>query len=347
MTLFNGRFHSRTSQMCDAEHSGETATQERSEQIALQQENLKLKQELEWLKLNDEGREGISSVLRSEAMGDLSPTRPTALLHAHSASDKAYFQSYSLESIHREMLSDKAFFLHTKALLDVSSLQVRTEGYRRAIEDNCHLFRGKTIMDVGCGTGILSLMACRAGAKRVYAVDASLWPASVAERVVSENGFRDRVHVFHSKVEDIDVDLEDVDIIVSEWMGYALLFESMLSSVRHIAHFHNPTYDNFKVLYARDRWLRPDGLVFPDKARLLMAGASEGALDIAFWKVRKPFVELRRCCDSMTGCSWLLYDVHCSRYHSTSPIGAKDPLCCSRRDSHRSLLHPCEQTPSQ
>ena len=149
-------------------------------------------------------------------------------------------------------------------------------------------------MDVGCGTGILSLMACRAGAERVYAVDASLWPASMAERVVSENGFQDRIHVFHSKVEDIDVDLENVDVIVSEWMGYALLFESMLSSVRHTCPFPQIKSFTFKVLYARDRWLKPDGLVFPDKARLLMAGASEGALDTAFWKVRKTSGVLRR-----------------------------------------------------
>lgn len=42
-----------------------------------------------------------------------------------------------------------------------------------------------------------------------------------------------------------------VDIILSEWMGYFLLYESMLHT----------------VLTARDRWLAPDGLLFPDKAR--------------------------------------------------------------------------------
>ena len=108
MPLFNICFHSPASQMCDATRSEETVTHERSEQItALRLENLKLKQELEWLKLNDAGREGISSVLRSEAMGDITLSRPSPLRHADSASDKAYFQSYGLESIHREMLSDK------------------------------------------------------------------------------------------------------------------------------------------------------------------------------------------------------------------------------------------------
>ena len=43
--------------------------------------------------------------------------------------------------------------------------------------------------------------------------------------------------------------VEKVDIIVSEWMGYCLLYESMLET----------------VLFARDKWLAEDGLLFPDK----------------------------------------------------------------------------------
>lgn len=46
--------------------------------------------------------------------------------------------------------------------------------------------------------------------------------------------------------------IDKVDIIISEWMGYCLFYESMLDT----------------VLYARDKWLRPNGLLFPDKASL-------------------------------------------------------------------------------
>jgi len=45
--------------------------------------------------------------------------------------------------------------------------QVRTEAYRRALEGNPELLRGAVVLDVGCGTGILSMFAARAGAKRV------------------------------------------------------------------------------------------------------------------------------------------------------------------------------------
>ena|ERR1700753_1829120 len=56
--------------------------------------------------------------------------------------------------IHEEMLKDS----------------VRTGSYRNAIVNNSHLFKGKIVLDVGCGTGILSMFAAKAGAKHVVGV---------------------------------------------------------------------------------------------------------------------------------------------------------------------------------
>ena len=51
--------------------------------------------------------------------------------------------------------------------------EVRTETYKKFIEENPSLFKGKVVLDVGCGTGILSMFAARAGAQKVIGIDQS------------------------------------------------------------------------------------------------------------------------------------------------------------------------------
>lgn len=237
--------------------------------------------------------------------------------------------------------------------------QVRTEAYQRALEGNPSLVQGAVVLDVGCGTGILSLFAARAGAKRVVGVDASAQIVAVARRVARDNGYlklagtaaragagagagasadaarggdstggsaashapgdasgvpgrkagRPVVSFINCKVEELprhleirgrtaaasqpgeaassfqltdaatdalvrgsggegegaweeggddsavtgDLERGSVDVIVSEWMGYGLLCESMLQSVIH----------------ARDTWLKPGGAILPDIAKIV------------------------------------------------------------------------------
>lgn len=113
-------------------------------------------------------------------------------------------------------------------------------------------------MDVGCGSGILSLFAARAGAKQVIAIDASD-VANRARENIRVNGMEGIITVYKGKVEELEDQLSrykgKVDMIVSEWMGYFLLYESMLPS----------------VLYARDLYLQKDGLLAPSHTRMLLA----------------------------------------------------------------------------
>lgn len=174
---------------------------------------------------------------------------------------------------------------------------VRTDAYRDFIYDNKSLFKDKVVLDIGCGTGkipfhppfllhfclvdrrlctntaitpgILSMFCAKAGAKAVFAVDKS----DVIEKAranIFHNGLSDTITCIKGRIEDIDLPVPQVDIIVSEWMGYCLLYEAMLPS----------------VLYARDKYLKPDGLLVPSIATIWAAPVSDHeyiADHVSFW----------------------------------------------------------------
>ncbi|POS86482.1 hypothetical protein EPUL_004069 [Erysiphe pulchra] len=168
--------------------------------------------------------------------------------------DSHYFSSYAYNDIHETMLKDT----------------VRTEAYRDFIYHNKNLFAGKTVLDVGCGTGILSMFCAKAGAERVFAVDNSNIIEKARENIFN-NSFGDKIICIRGKIEDVTLPVESVDIIVSEWMGYCLLYEAMLES----------------VLFARDKYLRPNGLMIPSHMNMWVAPVADPdyvADHILFWR---------------------------------------------------------------
>ena len=84
--------------------------------------------------------------------------------------------------------------VHHKMLTD----KVRMQAYAAAVEQNKHLFKDKYVMDIGAGTGVLSMLAAKAGAKRVFAVEAS-GMAGVCREIVAENGSPTCVHRHKSR----------------------------------------------------------------------------------------------------------------------------------------------------
>lgn len=66
--------------------------------------------------------------------------------------------------------------------------EVRTSQYRNAILNNKQDFQDKIVMDVGAGSGILSLFAAQAGARKVYAIEASNMAES-ARTLIDANGY--------------------------------------------------------------------------------------------------------------------------------------------------------------
>ncbi|KAK1902822.1 Protein arginine N-methyltransferase 2 [Dissostichus eleginoides] len=136
----------------------------------------------------------------------------------------------------------------------------RTEAYRQVILSNSAPLRNKVVMDLGCGTGIISLFCAQlARPSQVFAVGAS----SMAE--YTSWGSRTA-----GRAEDIHLP-ERVDILVSEWMGNCLLFEFMVES----------------VLLARDRWLKEGGVMWPSSAALTLVPCQANsyyAEKMAFWE---------------------------------------------------------------
>jgi predicted RNA methylase len=72
--------------------------------------------------------------------------------------------------------------------------RVRTGAYRDAMMANAHRFKDAVVMDIGAGTGILSMFAAQVGAKKVYAVEASDM-ALKTRQIIATNGFADRIEV--------------------------------------------------------------------------------------------------------------------------------------------------------
>jgi protein arginine N-methyltransferase 6 len=125
-----------------------------------------------------------------------------------------YFDAYEDLGVHRLMLND----------------QPRTLAYKQAI---ANAVRGKTVLDVGCGTGILSLFCAQSGARKVYAVEASKM-ALFARDIMANNEFASVVTVIHQRMEDVVLP-EQVDVIVSEWVCDFPVFFSALSSCRWVS----------------------------------------------------------------------------------------------------------------
>ncbi|KAF7806356.1 protein arginine N-methyltransferase PRMT10 [Senna tora] len=156
-----------------------------------------------------------------------------------------YFCTYSFLYHQKDMLSDR----------------VRMNAYYNAVFQNKHHFNGKAVLDVGTGSGILAIWSAQAGARKVYAVEATKM-SEHARALVKANNLEHVVEVIEGSMEDITLP-EKVDVIISEWMGYFLLRESMFDS----------------VICARDRWLKPTGVMYPSHARMWIAPVKTGLLD--------------------------------------------------------------------
>lgn len=134
----------------------------------------------------------------------------------------------------------------------------RTESFARAIAESVK--KTDVVLDLGTGTGVLAMLAAKAGAKRVYAIDQAEI-AQTAANLVKANGLGDRVKVFRGPMGELQLD-EKVDLIISEWLGHVAFVEAMIED----------------VIRARDAHLAPKGRMLPSKVEAKIAPVDDPVL---------------------------------------------------------------------
>lgn len=135
----------------------------------------------------------------------------------------------------------------------------RTSAYRRALRRAVR--PGSTVLDLGTGSGVLALIACRLGARRVIAVE----PDDVIElarALARENGCADRIRFVQGTVLNLKL-ARRVDVLVSDLRGILPYHDSCIAA----------------ILDARRRLLRPGGAMIP--ARDVVVGALLRARSVA------------------------------------------------------------------
>ena len=127
----------------------------------------------------------------------------------------------------------------------------RTSAYARALE--ALVTPGSVVLDIGAGTGILSFLACRAGASKVYAIESDDI-IQLARETAADNGFSSRIEFVQGLTTDIDLPGK-VDGIVCDIHGVLPVYRKSVVS----------------ILDARDRFLKPGGWILPSRETIWAA----------------------------------------------------------------------------
>jgi type I protein arginine methyltransferase len=148
----------------------------------------------------------------------------------------------------------------------------RMDAYRRAIDATVR--PGDVVVDVGCGSGVLSFMACDAGARKVYAIEGG--PViELARELARDNGFADRIQFVEGWSTEVVLS-EPADVLLSETIGNAGFDEGIIAW----------TVD------ARQRLLRPGAVVVPQRLRMWVApveSSDDHTLVSDWWTTGLPY----------------------------------------------------------
>lgn len=138
----------------------------------------------------------------------------------------------------------------------------RNDAFATAIEKQIR--PGMHVLDIGSGTGLLAMLAARAGASKVTSCEADPIMAEIARIVVAEHGLDDVITVVGGMSTTLSAprDIPPADLIVSEIVDCGLIGEGILPTIRH----------------ARKHLLAPGGRLLPERARIIGAALESSAV---------------------------------------------------------------------
>jgi protein arginine N-methyltransferase 1 len=190
---------------------------------------------------------------------------------------------------------------------DMTADSLRFAAYADAIQRAVR--PGDVVVDLGCGPGIFALLACRAGAKRVYAIDTGE-VIHFARQLAAANGFTDRIEFLHGDSRQIQL-AERANVIISDVRGALPLFGDALLSIED----------------ARERFLIEGGLQIP-RCDAIYAAILE-APDY-YKRLVSPWIDVGRGLELTAALPMVLNSVHKVRSQSAQLM--TDPQCWCELD---------------
>lgn len=135
--------------------------------------------------------------------------------------------------------SDYSLISHGDMIAD----RVRMGAYEAALKN--HIRPDSIVVDIGTGTGIMALLACRFGARKVYAIEPSNI-IQIAREIADANGYSDRIVFLQDVSTRVEI-AEAAHVIVSDIRGVLPLLQRNIPA----------------IVDARKRFLRQDGVLLP------------------------------------------------------------------------------------
>ena len=130
--------------------------------------------------------------------------------------------------------------------------KVRMNAYAEAIKKAVK--RDDIVIDIGCGSGILSFLALKAGAKHVHAIEVEPNTLELARHLAKRNGLEKKI-TFHKGLSTNIKSLPKADLVISELFGSIGLNENLLAV----------------VIDAKKRFLKPEGRLLPECIKCFVA----------------------------------------------------------------------------